>query len=158
VRDPGVAMSCGVGLRDSLNPELLWLWHRWAAAAPIPPLAWELPYAQGVALKRKKKRKEKERKGKERKEKKRKEKKRKEKKRKEKDILRVFPGGLAVKPLSSLWVPSLAWELPHMPRAKPKIGKYRRPPRVAGELTAFTPRALRLVSESCSRPVPDEEA
>ena len=129
-------MSCGVGLRDSLNPELLWLWHRWAAAAPIPPLAWELPYAQGVALKRKRKRKEKKR----------------------KDILRVFPGGLAVKPLSSLWVPSLAWELPHMPRAKPKIGKYRRPPRVAGELMAFTPRALRLVSESCSRPVPDEEA
>ena len=30
---------------------LLWLWHRLAAAAPIPPLAWELPYAAGVALK-----------------------------------------------------------------------------------------------------------
>ena len=32
---------------------LLWLWHRWAAAAPVWPLAWELLYAAGVALKRK---------------------------------------------------------------------------------------------------------
>ena len=31
---------------------LLWLWP--AAAAPIQPLAWELPYASGVALKKKK--------------------------------------------------------------------------------------------------------
>jgi len=31
------------------------LWCRPAAAAPIRPLAWELPYATGVALKRKKK-------------------------------------------------------------------------------------------------------
>ena len=29
---------------------LLWLWHRPAAAAPIRSLAWELPYATGVAL------------------------------------------------------------------------------------------------------------
>ena len=36
---------------------LLWLWHRLAAAAPIQPLAWELPYATGVALKRQKKKK-----------------------------------------------------------------------------------------------------
>ena len=34
---------------------LLWLWCRPAAAAPIQPLAWELPHATGVALKRKKK-------------------------------------------------------------------------------------------------------
>ena len=34
---------------------LLWLWCRAAAVAPIPPLAWELPYASGAALKRKKK-------------------------------------------------------------------------------------------------------
>ena len=27
------------------DPELLWLWCRSAAAAPIPSLAWELPYA-----------------------------------------------------------------------------------------------------------------
>ena len=28
------------------------LWHKSAAAAPIQPLAWELPYAAGVALKK----------------------------------------------------------------------------------------------------------
>ena len=32
-----------------------WLWWRLAAAAPIRPLAWELPYAAGVAKKREKK-------------------------------------------------------------------------------------------------------
>ena len=32
---------------------LLWLWGRLVAS--IPPLAWELPYASGGALKRKKK-------------------------------------------------------------------------------------------------------
>ena len=31
---------------------LPWLWCRPAAAAPIPPLAWELSYAAGVALKK----------------------------------------------------------------------------------------------------------
>ena len=30
---------------------LLWLCHRLAAAAPIRPLAWELPCATGAALK-----------------------------------------------------------------------------------------------------------
>jgi len=34
------------------DPTLLWLWRRPAAAAPIRPLAQELPYAAGVALKR----------------------------------------------------------------------------------------------------------
>ena len=33
---------------------LLWLWHRLAAVALIRPLAWEPPYAEGVALKRQK--------------------------------------------------------------------------------------------------------
>ena len=47
-------MSCGVGQRCGSDPALLWLWGRPAAAAPIQPLAWELPYASGVALKRKK--------------------------------------------------------------------------------------------------------
>ena len=42
-------MSCDIGHRCSLD--LAWLWHRPAAAAPIRPLAWELPYAEGVALK-----------------------------------------------------------------------------------------------------------
>ena len=50
-------MSCGVGRRGGLDPALLWLWHRLAAAAPIRPLAWESPYAMGVALKREKKKK-----------------------------------------------------------------------------------------------------
>ena len=36
------------------DPSLLWLRWRLAAAAPIRPLAWKLPYAAGVALKRKK--------------------------------------------------------------------------------------------------------
>ena len=34
------------------DPALLWLWCRPAAAAPNQPLAWEPPYAEGVALKR----------------------------------------------------------------------------------------------------------
>ena len=33
---------------------MLWLWCRLAAAALIGPLAWELPYAAGLALKKKK--------------------------------------------------------------------------------------------------------
>ena len=36
------------------DPVLLWLWCRVAVAALIQPLAWELPFAAGVALKRKK--------------------------------------------------------------------------------------------------------
>ena len=47
-------MSYGVGERRGLDPTLLWLWHRPAAIAPIPPLAWEMPYAADVALKRQK--------------------------------------------------------------------------------------------------------
>ena len=50
---PGLAQWVG-------DPMLLWLWCRRAAAAPMGPLAWEPPYAVGVALKRQmtKKRKE----------------------------------------------------------------------------------------------------
>ena len=54
-------MSCGVGRRCSLDPSLLWLWRRPVATAPIRPLAWEPPYATGVAqemAKRPKKKKE----------------------------------------------------------------------------------------------------
>ena len=47
----GIAMSWGVG--HSLDPALLWLWHKPSATAPIGPLAWEPPYAIGVALKKK---------------------------------------------------------------------------------------------------------
>ena len=36
------------------DPELLQLWRRPAATAPIRPLGWEPPYAADVALKRQK--------------------------------------------------------------------------------------------------------
>ena len=60
-------MSCGVGQRGArmwcccgsdigygccLSPMLLWLWCRLAAVAPLGPLARELLYASGAALKR----------------------------------------------------------------------------------------------------------
>ena len=48
-----VAVSCGVGHKCGLDPEWLWLWCRPAAAAPIQPLASELPYAVGAGQKRK---------------------------------------------------------------------------------------------------------
>ena len=53
-----VAVSCGVGCRHGSDLVLLWLWRGPAAVAPIPPLAWESPYAVGTALKSKKKKKE----------------------------------------------------------------------------------------------------
>ena len=45
-----VAVSCGIGRRCGLDLVLLWLWL--AAVASIRPLAWEPPYAVGVALKK----------------------------------------------------------------------------------------------------------
>ena len=45
-------MSCGVGRRRGLDPELLWLWCRPAAVVLIHILAWEPPCATGVAVKR----------------------------------------------------------------------------------------------------------
>ena len=48
----GVAVNCGVGLRCSSDAAWLWLWRQPPATAPIRPLAWELPYAKGAALKR----------------------------------------------------------------------------------------------------------
>ena len=53
-------MSCGVGGRRGTDPT--WLWHRPADTAAIGPLAWESPYAKGVALKRQKGKKKKEKK------------------------------------------------------------------------------------------------
>ena len=50
-------MSCGIGLRHSLDLVLLWLWHRLATAAPIRPLAQEFPFVTNTALKRKEKEK-----------------------------------------------------------------------------------------------------
>ena len=48
-------MSHGVCCRRGLDPMLLWLWCRLAGTVPIGPLAWELPYAAGVAQKSKEK-------------------------------------------------------------------------------------------------------
>ena len=45
-------MSCGVGRRHGSDLVLLWLWHRQAATALTGPLAWEPPYAAGMALKK----------------------------------------------------------------------------------------------------------
>ena len=55
-------MSCGVGRGQGSDPSLLWLWCRPVSTAPIRPLAWESPYAAGVAqeiAKRQKKKKKK---------------------------------------------------------------------------------------------------
>ena len=53
---PGLAVSWTVvEAADEAWILLLWLWHRPAAVAPIQqPLAWELSYATGEALKEKK--------------------------------------------------------------------------------------------------------
>ena len=45
-------VSCSVGHRCGSDLMLLWLWL--AAIAPIQILAWETPYATGVALNNKK--------------------------------------------------------------------------------------------------------
>lgn len=50
-----IAMSYAIGRRHGSYPLLLWMWCRLAAVASIRPLAWEPPYAVGVALKTKKK-------------------------------------------------------------------------------------------------------
>ena len=55
VKGSGIAMSFG-DLRQSLDP--VWLWCNLAAAAPVQPLAWELPKAVRAALKRPKKKKQ----------------------------------------------------------------------------------------------------
>ena len=50
-------MSCGVGHSCGEDVMLLWLWCRLEAVAPIGSLAWEPPYALGMALKSKKEKK-----------------------------------------------------------------------------------------------------
>ena len=51
-------MGCRSRVGHSRRPGSHAAVARLAAAAPIGPLAWELPYAAGVALKRKKKKNE----------------------------------------------------------------------------------------------------
>ena len=53
-------MSCGMSQRYGSDPTLLWPWRGLVATAQIGPLAWKLPYAMGVALKRPEKKKKKE--------------------------------------------------------------------------------------------------
>ena len=52
-------VSYSLSSRHGVDPVLLWLWCRLAAAAPIQPIAWELPHATSLALKSKKKKKKK---------------------------------------------------------------------------------------------------
>ena len=49
VKDPALPSAGGGGCRCGSDPTLLWLWHRPAAMALIRTLAWEPPYAVGVA-------------------------------------------------------------------------------------------------------------
>ena len=50
-------MNRAVDKRQGSDLMLLWLWHRLEAAAPIQPLAWEIPYAARAALKKPRKKK-----------------------------------------------------------------------------------------------------
>ena len=52
-------MSCGVGYICGSDARLLWLWCRPVATTPIRPLAWEPPYATGLALEKAKRQKKK---------------------------------------------------------------------------------------------------
>ena len=58
-KDLALPVSFGVGCTHHLYPELLWLWRRPAAVASIRLLAWEPPYAAGMALEKTKKTKKK---------------------------------------------------------------------------------------------------
>ena len=62
IKGSSIAKSCGMGRGCGWDLVLLWLGCRPVAMAPIQPLAWEPPYALGVALKKKKKTKNRERK------------------------------------------------------------------------------------------------
>ena len=46
-------MNYGIGCRHNSDLALLWLWCSLVATALIRPLAWEIPYATGAALRQK---------------------------------------------------------------------------------------------------------
>ena len=52
VKGSSVALSCSVDRRRGWDLAFLRLWCRPVATASLWPLAWEIPYAVGVALKR----------------------------------------------------------------------------------------------------------
>jgi len=48
-------LQCKSQIGSNLALLWLWLWQRLAAAALIQPLTWELPYAEGAAIKKERK-------------------------------------------------------------------------------------------------------
>ena len=55
VKDLASLWAVGIGCRHGADPALLWLPCRLVAAAPIWPLAWEIPFATGDQKKGKEK-------------------------------------------------------------------------------------------------------
>ena len=112
-------MSCGVGSRHGSGPVLLWLWCRPATPASNRPLAWEPPYAAGVALKDKRQKKKK------------KKKKKKTTANVNKDVEKLEPHTTACGKVSGATTVETAWhfltwlnvKLPYDP-AIPLLGKY----------------------------------
>ena len=46
VKDPSIAVGCGVGHRQALDLVVLWLWCQPTAAAPIQPQPWNFHMPQ----------------------------------------------------------------------------------------------------------------
>ena len=89
-------MSCGVGHRHGLDPALLQLWHRLAAAAPIQPLDWKLPYAADVALKGQRKKERRKEGRKEGRKERKKGRKKEERKRRNSDLTKLVLFGVCI--------------------------------------------------------------
>ena len=52
-----IAVSRGVGHRRGLDLVVVWLWRMLAAIGPVRLVAWERPYATGIAIQSQKKKK-----------------------------------------------------------------------------------------------------